>query len=78
MYKKVQLSYVLKDPHYMLPSSPESNIAIRVRGLSKKYTLGGSQEKYLTFRHAIVNSVKAPFKRFNRTPLSEEFWVQKK
>jgi len=31
------------------------NIAIRVRGLGKKYTLGGSQEKYLTLRDAIVN-----------------------
>ncbi|MDO8871201.1 MAG: hypothetical protein Q7V05_00510 [Methanoregula sp.] len=38
-------------------------IAIRVRGLGKKYTLGGSQEKYHTLRDAIVNSVKAPFNR---------------
>ena len=28
------------------------DIAIRVRGLGKKYTIGGSQEKYLTFRDA--------------------------
>jgi len=26
------------------------NIAIRVRGLGKKYTIGGSQEKYHTLR----------------------------
>jgi hypothetical protein len=31
------------------------DIAIRVRGLGKKYTLGGPQERYLTFRDAIVN-----------------------
>jgi lipopolysaccharide transport system ATP-binding protein len=53
------------------------NIAIRVRGLGKKYTIGGPQEKYLTFRDALVNSVKAPFKRFERTPFSEEFWALK-
>jgi hypothetical protein len=28
------------------------NIAIRVRNLGKKYTLGGPQEKYHTFRDA--------------------------
>jgi len=49
------------------------DIAIRVRGLGKKYALGGSQEKYHTLRDAIVNSVKAPFKRFHHTPPSEEF-----
>jgi len=31
------------------------NIAIRVRNLGKKYTLGGPQEQYLTLRDAIVN-----------------------
>ena len=50
------------------------NIAIRVRNLGKKYTVGGPQEKYLTLRDAIVNSVKAPFKR---APPSEEFWALK-
>ncbi|MDO9036049.1 MAG: hypothetical protein Q7U51_12705 [Methanoregula sp.] len=47
----------------MLLFSPESNIPIRVRGIGKKYTLGGSQEIYHTLRDAIVNSVKAPFHR---------------
>jgi len=55
----------------------DDDIAIRVRGLGKKYTLGGSQEKYHTFRDAIVNSVKAPFKRFHHAPPSEEFWALK-
>jgi lipopolysaccharide transport system ATP-binding protein len=54
-----------------------NNIAIRVRGLSKKYTIGGPQEKYLTLSDAIVNSVKAPFKRFHRAPPAEEFWALK-
>ena len=49
------------------------NIAIRVRGLGKKYKISGPQEKYHTLRDAIVNSVKAPFKRFHHAPLSEEF-----
>ena len=40
--------------------SPD-NIAIRVRNLGKKYSIGGPQENYLTLRDAIVNSVKAPF-----------------
>jgi len=31
------------------------DIAIRVRGLGKKYLIGGPQEKYLTFRDAIIN-----------------------
>jgi len=49
------------------------NIAIRVRNLGKKYQLGGPQERYLTLRDAIVNSVKAPFKRFSSAPSPEEF-----
>jgi len=35
-----------------------NNIAIRVRNPGKKYTLSGSQEKYHTFRDAIVNFSK--------------------
>jgi hypothetical protein len=41
------------------------NIAIRVRGLGKKYTIGGSQENYLTLRDAIVNLVKVTFVYFS-------------
>jgi lipopolysaccharide transport system ATP-binding protein len=58
----------------------DKNIAIRVRGLGKKYQLGGPQEKYLTFRDAIVNSVKAPFHRIlhkNSDPTVNEFWALK-
>jgi hypothetical protein len=55
----------------------DNNIAIRVRNLGKKYQIGGTQEKYLTLRDAIVNSVKAPFARFNRAPPNEEFWAMK-
>ena len=53
------------------------NIAIRVRELGKKYTIGGSQEPYHTLRDAIVNSVRASFKRFHPAPPSEEFWALK-
>jgi len=41
----------------------DKNIAIRVRNPGKKYTLGGSQENYLTLRDAIINFVKVPFNR---------------
>jgi lipopolysaccharide transport system ATP-binding protein len=53
------------------------DIAIRVLNLGKKYTIGGPQEKYLTIRDAIVNSVKAPFARFQRASPAEEFWALK-
>lgn len=51
------------------------DIAIHVRGLGKKYTIGGPQEKYLTFRDAISSSVKAPFKRILSHEKSPEFWA---
>jgi lipopolysaccharide transport system ATP-binding protein len=53
------------------------SIAISVKNLSKKYTISGPQEQYLTLRDAIVNSVKAPFRRFNRAPPDEGFWALK-
>ncbi len=56
------------------------DVAIRVRGLGKKYQIGGSQEKYLTMRDAIVNSVKSPFHRIlhrNSDPTANEFWALK-
>jgi len=51
--------------------------AIRVKNLGKKYILGRPQEQYLTLRDAIANSVKVPFKRFNRAPLDKGFWALK-
>jgi lipopolysaccharide transport system ATP-binding protein len=56
------------------------DIAIRVRNLGKKYQIGGPQEKYLTLRDAIVNSVKAPFHRIlhkNTEQSANEFWALK-
>jgi len=56
------------------------DIAIRVRGPGKKYTLGGPQEKYLTFRDAIINSVKAPFRKLSGQGADRsknEFWALK-
>jgi lipopolysaccharide transport system ATP-binding protein len=52
-------------------------IAIRVQGLGKKYTLCGPRERYPTFRDAIVNTVKAPFRRFSPYASSGEFWALK-
>jgi lipopolysaccharide transport system ATP-binding protein len=56
------------------------DIAIRVKGLGKKYIIGGHQEKYHTIRDAIVNSVKTPFRRLtthNADPYVNEFWALK-
>src|SRR5579871_3294599 len=41
-----------------------SNIAIRVRGLSKQYRIG-RRERYRTFRDVIADSFLAPFQRIN-------------
>lgn len=55
----------------------DKKIAIRTRNLGKKYTIDGPQERYLTFRDAIVNSVKAPFRQFTRAQTDNEFWALK-
>jgi lipopolysaccharide transport system ATP-binding protein len=55
-----------------------ADIAIRVRELGKKYTIGGPQEKYHTFRDAIVNSVTAPFRTRSTQGADQannEFWA---
>jgi len=56
------------------------DIAIRVRGLGKKYTIGGPQERFMTFREVTVNSVKAPFRRLTQKGADQsmnEFWALK-
>lgn len=56
------------------------DIAIRVRGLGKKYAIGGAQEKYLTIRDAIVHFVKTPYNRIfprNSDQSTNEFWALK-
>lgn len=55
----------------------ERNIAIRVNHLGKQYRLGGPQEQYLTFRDAIVNTLKAPLKKFQPAKPDEGFWALK-
>lgn len=54
-----------------------NSIAVRVSHLSKQYRLGGPQEPYQTFRDAIVHSLRAPLKIFNRGPPVGEFWALK-
>jgi len=56
---------------------PSNHPAIGVHHLGKKYIIGGPQEKYLTFRDAIVNAVKAPFRRFTSHETPQEFWALK-
>jgi len=57
----------------MSPDHP----AIHVSHLGKKYTIGGPQEKYRTFRDAIVNSAKAPLRRLSSSEPPQEFWALK-
>jgi len=40
-----------------------SDIAIRVEGLSKRYCIGGKQERYRTLRDTVADTVLAPFRR---------------
>ncbi len=51
------------------------NIAIRVSHLGKKYSIGRPQEKYHTFRDAIVDSLKAPLKVSRGTSPDKGFWA---
>jgi lipopolysaccharide transport system ATP-binding protein len=56
------------------------DVAIHVKGLGKKYAIGGPQEKYLTLREALANSVKKPFRMMKRQGASQstnEFWALK-
>ena len=56
------------------------DIAIHVRGLGKKYRIGGPPEKYHTLRDAIVNSVKAPVRMLTARDADKstnEFWALK-
>jgi len=66
---------------YCLVVFVSDEIAVQVRGLGKKYTIGGPQEKYHTIRDAIANSVKAPFRRLSRRQGADksqnEFWALK-
>jgi lipopolysaccharide transport system ATP-binding protein len=56
------------------------DIAIKVEGLGKKYSIGGPKGKYLTLRDVISHSLKAPFQWFSNkysNSSKEEFWALK-
>jgi lipopolysaccharide transport system ATP-binding protein len=61
-----------------------SSTVIKVENLSKQYRIG-ERESYKTFREAIVNLAKAPFRKWNefnpqsaiRNPKSETIWALK-
>ena len=40
-----------------------SDYAIRAEGLSKKYVIGGTRQRYHTLRELLTNAVTTPFKR---------------
>ena len=53
--------------------------AIHVRHLGKQYQLGAREERYATFREALLRAAKAPFERFRRLSgrggAAEFFWA---
>ena len=51
--------------------------AISVQHLSKKYTIGGSGHRHLTFREAITDSVKNPFQKILHHHPPPEIWALK-
>ncbi len=55
------------------------DIAIQIRRLGKKYRIGGPQEKYHTFRDAIMNSIRSPIDHITGKTkrLDEDFWALK-
>ncbi len=56
------------------------DIAIRARGLGKKYIIGGQDENYLTFRDIIASSLKTSYNYFKKKESIEsknDFWALK-
>nr|WP_319540037.1 ABC transporter ATP-binding protein [uncultured Methanospirillum sp.] len=56
------------------------NLAIRVKGLGKKYHIGGPKEKYHSLREAIINAIESPFDKLVNSQInkpSNEFWALK-
>ena len=43
-----------------------SDIAVKVEGLGKQYTIGTTPERYQTLRDNIVEAIAAPYRRFQR------------
>lgn len=63
-----------------------SDVAIRVEDLGKMYRIGGPQERYQTFRDALVRTASAPLRRardllrgqaYGAAGLQEEIWALK-
>ncbi len=61
-----------------------SNSAVVVEGLSKKYYIGGTQQRYRTFRDSLVDAAKAPARRMAQllkgnatgaSELTQDFWA---
>src|SRR5262249_62244956 len=58
-----------------------NNYAVRVEGLSKKYTIGAREQRHDTLREALMNAMIAPFKRLGnlhgRPATKETIWALK-
>src|SRR5213592_1928737 len=55
------------------------NPIIRVENLSKKYSIGAREAAYETFREALLNAARAPWRRIKgqRRPADETIWALK-
>jgi lipopolysaccharide transport system ATP-binding protein len=51
-----------------------SDIAIRVEGLSKRYSIGGKQERYKTLRDACADILVSPFRRLRTQRAAAHEW----
>jgi len=60
-----------------------NDLAIRVKGLSKRYHIGARQERYKTFRDTVTEAFRAPLRRLFTppsappTPQSDTIWALK-
>ena len=56
-----------------------SDVAIRVRGLSKSYEIGTKRADYKTLRESLVGAIRAPFRRYGHAsaPADHTLWALK-
>ncbi len=52
--------------YYKVSATMSDDVVISVENLSKRYRIGAKEEGYKTFREAIIDGFKAPFRNFMR------------
>ncbi len=58
-------------PPVLAPTAPETEIALRIEGLRKRYVLGGPKAGYRTLRETLVEAAKRPLSVGRREPRTE-------